>query len=127
MEPCGFMGKILYFDLTSGDSDVKPLDLDFAQANMGGLGINTRLMEQTFKTGTDPLSPDNPVIFGVGPLVNTGVQGASKTIVTTRYPQNGSISESVGSMRFASNMKGAGFDHMVITGKAKKPIVLYPQ
>jgi len=124
METCGYMGKILYFDLRSGDSEIKTLDFDLAQAYMGGQGINTRLMEKTFKAGTDSLSPDNFLIFGVGPLVNTGVQGVSKTIVTTRYPQNGSISESVGSMRFATNMKGAGLDHVVITGKSKKPVVL---
>lgn len=124
METCGYMGKILYFDLTSGESEIKLLDPDLARAYMGGLGVNTRLMEQIYSTDTDPFSPENPVIFGVGPLINTGVQGASKTIVTTRFPQNGSISESVGSQRFATNMKGAGLDHVVITGKSKKPVVL---
>jgi len=124
MEMYGYMGKIVSINLNSGKYDIEKLDVDLAQENIGGQGINTRLMKQTRKIGTDPLSPDNCLIFGAGPLVNTGVQGTSKIIVTTRYPQNGAISESVGSMRFASNMKGAGFDHMIVTGKSKKPVVL---
>ncbi|MBW1703402.1 MAG: hypothetical protein JRJ50_15070, partial [Deltaproteobacteria bacterium] len=54
----------------------------------------------------------------------TGCPGAAKIVATTRFPLNGTISESVGSMRFALNLKGAGFDHMIITGRAKKPTVL---
>jgi aldehyde:ferredoxin oxidoreductase len=124
METYGYMGKIIFLDLHSGQYHIEKLDPDFARAGIGGQGLNTLLMEKTFRNGTDPLSPDNCLIFGVGPLVNSGVQGASKTLVTTRYPQNGAISESVGSMRFASNLKGAGFDHMIVTGKAKKPVIL---
>ena len=127
MEMYGYMGEIVSINLNSGQYDIEKLDPDLAQAYIGGQGINTRMMEQKYKIGTDPLSPDNCLIFGVGPLVNTGVQGAAKIVVTTRYPQNGSISESVGSMNFASNMKGAGFDHMTITGKSKKPVFLLIQ
>ena len=81
-------------------------------------------MEQTYTTGTDPLSPENPIIIGAGPLVGTGPPGAAKIVATTRFPLNGTISESVGSMRFALNLKGSGFDHLIITGRAKKPVVL---
>lgn len=124
MEYFGYMGKILRVDLSSRQFEIKKLEFKDAKSYLGGLGLNARLMEQTYSTGTDPLSPDNPLIFGVGPLVNTGVQGASKTIVTARFPLNGTISESVGSMRFATSMKGAGFDHVIVTGKSKKPVIL---
>lgn len=118
------MGKILHVDLTSGQFAVKELGLDEARAYVGGLGMNAWLMQETYKTGTDPLSPDNPIIFGAGPLVATGVPGAAKIVATTRFPLNSTISESVGSMRFALNLKGSGFDHMIITGRAKRPVVL---
>jgi aldehyde:ferredoxin oxidoreductase len=91
---------------------------------VGGLGLNAWLMEQVYVTGTDPLSPDNPIILGAGPLVGTGTPGAAKIVATTRFPLNGTISDSVGSMRFAQNLKGAGFDHLTITGRSKKPVVL---
>ncbi len=120
----GYMGKILHVDLTSRDLEARDIDLSDAKNYIGGLGLNARLMEQVYMAGTDPLSPQNPLILGTGPLVGTGAPGAAKIIATTRFPLNGTISESVGSMRFARNMKGTGFDHVIITGKAKSPVVL---
>jgi aldehyde:ferredoxin oxidoreductase len=124
MNAYGYMGKILHVDLTSEDFEIKELQLDQARSYLGGLGLNARLMEQEYAIGTDPLSPDNPIILGSGPLIGTGCPGAAKIVATTRFPLNGAISESVGSMRFALNLKGAGFDHMIITGRAKKPVVI---
>lgn len=124
MSAAGYMGKILFVDLSSEEFEVKDLDLNAARNFLGGLGLNAWLMEQNYKIGTDPLSPANPIILGAGPLVGTGCPGTAKVIATTRFPVNGSISESVGSMRFARNLKGAGFDHLIIKGKAKRPIVL---
>jgi aldehyde:ferredoxin oxidoreductase len=124
MNTFGYMGKVLHVDLNSGEHEVKGLDLDAAQDYVGGLGLNAWLMEQVYVTGTDPLSPNNPLVLGSGPLVGTGTPGAAKIVATTRFPLNGTISESVGSMRFALNLKGAGFDHLIITGRSKKPVVL---
>ncbi len=124
MTALGYMGRVLHVDLTSGEFEIKELDLDAARDHLGALGLNAWLMEQTYATGTDPLSPDNPIILGAGPLVATGTPGAAKIVATTRFPLNGTISESVGSMRFALNLKGAGFDHLIITGRSKKPVVL---
>ena len=118
------MGKILHVDLTSGKFETRQLPLDEARSYLGGLGLNARLMEQEYATGSDPLSPENTIILGSGPLVGTGCPGAAKIVATTRFPLNGTISESVGSMRFALNLKGAGFDHMIITGRAEKPVAI---
>lgn len=120
----GYMGKILRVELTSGDFTQEDLDSDAVRDYVGGLGMNARLMQQTYETGTDPLSPGNPIILGTGPLAATGVPGAAKVIATTRFPLNGAISESVGSMRFALNLKGAGFDHVIITGRAPRPVAM---
>ena len=123
-ETLGYIGKMLYVDLTSEQFEERPLDSEMARRYLGGLGMNAWLMQQTYKKGTEPLSPGNPIILGAGPLVGTGVPGAAKIVATTRFPLNGTISESVGSMRFASSLKGAGFDHVIITGRAKKPVLL---
>ena len=120
----GYMGKILHVDLTSGEFVEKQLDPDAALTFLGGLGLNGWLMHRTYRRGTEPLSPDNPIILGAGPLVGAGIPGAAKLVATTRFPLNSTISESVGSMRFALNLKGAGFDHLIITGRAKRPVVL---
>jgi aldehyde:ferredoxin oxidoreductase len=124
MKTPGYMGKILRVDLTSGDFTQEDLDSDLVRDYVGGLGMNARLMQQTYEAGTDPRSPRNPIIIGAGPLVATGVPGAAKVVATTRFPINGTISESVGSMRFALNLKGAGFDHVIITGRATRPVVM---
>jgi aldehyde:ferredoxin oxidoreductase len=124
MKIFGYMGKVLRLDLTTGEYETEELDLGAARGYLGGLGLNAFLMEQNYHSGTDPLSPENPIILGTGPLVGTGTPGAAKIVATTRFPLNGTISESVGSMRFALNLKGAGFDHVSITGRAKKPVVL---
>ena len=118
------MGRMLHVDLSSGQVEMEDLEHDAARAHLGGLGLNAWLMEKTYVTGTDPLSADNPIILGAGPLVGTGTPGAAKIVATTRFPQNGAISESVGSMRFARNLKGAGFDHVIVTGQARKPVAL---
>jgi aldehyde:ferredoxin oxidoreductase len=124
MKSAGYMGRVLDVDLTTGESVVKPLDSRAALEYLGGLGINAWLMAQRHVPGTDPLAPENPLILGAGPLVGTGAPGAAKTVATTRFPLNGTVSESVGSMRFALNLKGAGFDHVVIRGRARRPSVL---
>lgn len=118
------MGKILFVDLTTGQYEGKELDMNAARTYLGGLGLNAWLMEKTYAPGTAPLAPDAPMILGVGPLVGTGAPGAAKVVATARFPLNGSISESVGSMRFARNMKGTGFDHLIIRGKAGRPTIL---
>jgi aldehyde:ferredoxin oxidoreductase len=120
----GYMGRILYVDLTSGEWEVRPLEPDPARAFVGGLGLNAWLMNRLHTPGTPALSPDIPLILGAGPLVGTGAPGAAKLVATTRFPLNGTISESVGSMRFALNLKKAGFDHVVITGRSPKPVFL---
>ena len=95
----GYVGKILHVNLESGKFEIKDIELDSAMAYLGGLGLNAFLMKQTYTTGTDPLSPENFIILGSGPLVGTGCPGAAKIIATTLFPLNGTISESVGSMR----------------------------
>ena len=125
--PAGYMGRILYVDLTSGQWEIRPLDMAAARAFLGGMGLNAWLMNGLYRPGTPALSPDNPIILGAGPLVGTGVPGAAKLVATTRFPLNGTVSESVGSMRFALNLKKAGFEHAVITGRSREPVLLQIQ
>jgi len=120
----GYMGRVLYVDLTSGEWEIRPLESDPARSFIGGLGLNAWFMNRIYRPGTPPLSPENPIILGAGPLVGTGAPGAAKIVATTRFPLNGTVSESVGSMRFALSLKKAGFDHVVITGRSPSPVSL---
>jgi aldehyde:ferredoxin oxidoreductase len=128
----GYSGNILHVNLTTGDVTKEPLDLELAQKFIGGQGINYYLAWKHLKPGTAPLSPDNPMIIGAGPLLGTSAPGASKVAVTYKSPIIASkhenkhmVTSSVGgSKRFGLMLKCAGYDHVVITGKAKKPSYL---
>jgi len=128
----GYAGKILYVDLTSGSIEKQQLDTELAQKFLGGWGINYRLEYDLLKPGTDPLSPDNPIIIGVGVLCGTLAPASSKSMTTMKLPICASKREKKyivatavsGSRRFGAMIKNAGYDHIVITGRAKKPSYL---
>jgi aldehyde:ferredoxin oxidoreductase len=128
----GYAGKILYVDLTSGDIERQQLDTEVAQKFLGGWGINYRLEYDLLRPNTDPLSPDNPIIVGIGTLCGTLAPASSKCTVTTKLPVRASKDEKKyivatavgGTRRFGAMVKNAGYDHVVITGRAKKPSYL---
>jgi aldehyde:ferredoxin oxidoreductase len=104
--------------------------LDLGKRFLGGCGMNLRLAYDLIKPGTDPLSPDNPLVIGAGTLVGL-MPGAAKISCTTKLalPSTADGRHCVttamsGSRGFGHMMKRAGFDHIVITGRAKSPVYL---
>ena len=67
----GWAGSILYIDLTDGTIERKPLPRERVMQFVGGRGMNMRMLFDELKPGTDPLSPENPLILGTGPLTGT--------------------------------------------------------
>ena len=132
LEYYGYAGKILYVNLSSGKINTEPLDMDLARKYIGGCGIGERMLCDMLKPGIDPFSEENPIIICAGPLVGSGVPGASKIEVLTKSAASGSkdhkkyfIPRSCGgSRRFGVMMKRAGYDYIVITGKASSPVYL---
>jgi aldehyde:ferredoxin oxidoreductase len=103
-----------------------------AQKFIGGCGISERMLCDILKTGTDPLSPDNPIIISAGPLIGTGVPGAAKIQMLTKSPASADKKQRKhfipracgGSRRFGVMMKNAGYDQIVITGRSGTPVYL---
>jgi len=132
MEYKGYAGNILHMDLSSGSIRKEPLDLEQAKLFIGGWGLNQRLVSDLLKPGTEPLSPENPIIVGAGALCGTMAPTAAKVSLTMKLPTPGSKYENRyavstgtgGTRRFASMLKCAGYDHLVITGRAEKPCYL---
>ena len=89
MEYHGYAGRILYVDLSTGQIEKQPLDIEMAQRFLGGSGINYRLGYDLLKPGVDPLSPDNGIILGSGPFSGTLVPSNSRLMATTKFPING--------------------------------------
>ncbi|MFC1999332.1 aldehyde ferredoxin oxidoreductase N-terminal domain-containing protein [Chloroflexota bacterium] len=132
MEYCGYAGNILRVDLGSGRISREPLDSDLASRFIGGPGVGLNLLLDLLEPNADPLSPENPLVFGTGPLMGTLVPGSAKGYLSTKYTMPAGadknkcfVSSSMfGGRRFGSMMKNAGYDHIVITGRAEIPSYL---
>ena len=120
---CGFAGKILYVNLTTGEIYANPLDVDLAERYIGGMGINSWLLSNLVTEKIDPLSPENALIFGVGPLIGTICPGAPKVYVASLSP-DGFVCQSSAGHSMGIMLKYAGYDHLVITGRSEGPTYL---
>ena len=117
----GYGGRTLHVDLTSGRSEVRPLDERTARAFLGGNGLAARLLWEAAVPGTDAFDPANAVVFAVGPITDTIVPGNSRACVATKSPLTGLFFDSTFGGRFPATLKRTGFDAVVITGRAPSP------
>lgn len=120
----GYTGTILIVDLTSGKIEKSRLREDMARKYLGGVGINTRLLFDHTPAGVDPLGPENVLLFGAGPLVGTFMPTASKSDVAAKSPITGLFGATSSGYHFGSEMKYAGYDHILIRGRADRPVYL---
>jgi aldehyde:ferredoxin oxidoreductase len=119
-----YQGKVLRLDLTAGTSAVEPLNMEWAQKYIGGKGLLLRYMWEDIPPGLDPWSPDNPVYLVTGPFAGTNVSTSSRLIVGCKSPVTGVLNDSYVGGSFAPEMKFAGYDIIIITGRAPQPTVV---
>ena len=121
-------GEILKIDLTMEEIKRESIPGEWQVKYCGGEGINDRLLWEHFLNvdpGIDPISPDNVLICGVGPLGGTGVLGAGcKSKWTFKSPAYSCFGDSSGGGFWGPQLRWAGYDHVVITGKAKRPVYI---
>ena len=121
-------GKILRVDLTEGRIAEEPIPEEWQVKYLGGEGVNDRLLWEHFldvDPKIDPLSPDNVLICGIGPLGATGALGAgTKVKWTFKSPAYNTFGDSVGGGFFGCQLRWAGYDYIVVTGRAEKPVYL---
>lgn len=120
----GFAGKILYVNLSTGGITSKRLDSELAKKFIGGMGINSWLIYNLIKPEIEPLSPDNALVFGSGPLVGTLAPTAARVFADSRSPSSGFLSQSCAGHSASIMIKYAGYDHLIVAGRAKKPVYL---
>lgn len=120
----GFAGKMLYVNLSSGNIFSKSLDRQLAEKFIGGPGIGSWLAYNMIKKDVDPLSPDNVLIFSVSPLVGTLSPATSRVYANARSPISGLLGQDNAGHSMGVMMKYAGYDHLIITGRAEKPVYL---
>lgn len=119
----GWADRILLVDLTAGKVEVATLSQELKLGYLGGRGINSRLLYQETRPGIDPLSPENPLIFGTGPLTGT-IAPASRFTVTAKSPLTGILGDANCGGGFSAELKWAGYDHILIRGSSPKPVYL---
>ena len=118
------MGKILRVDLTHRKVTEEPLPKDDAALLLGGCGLATKYLFEELKPGTDPLGPDNKLIFMSGPLTGTLSPSSGKSNAVTKSPLTGLWGQSGTGGKWGRELKRSGFDGIIIEGASDKPVCL---
>jgi len=125
MKAKGYWGKILRIDLDRGRISEEALSDKVARMYIGGSGLGARILYDETTSTTDPLGPDNPLIFAVGPLTGTKVFNSNRFEVVARSPLTGIYGEANCGGFWGESFKNCGYDALVIRGQSKKPVYLY--
>ena len=120
----GYMGKLLIVDLTSGQLREEPLNPSWTRAFVGGAGYAARYLYDELGPDTDPLGPDNTLVFMTGPLVGTRAPSCGRYEVCALSPQTGLWGESNSGGFWGAELKFSGYDGIVIRGQSLKPVWL---
>jgi len=120
----GYAGKILTVDLSSSDYVVQDTPFDLMVDFMGGKGFGAKILYENLRAGCDPLSEENILIFATGPLTGTLIPASGRATVCTKSPLTGIWLDSLSGGFFGPELKMAGYDAIILKGKAKKPVIL---
>jgi aldehyde:ferredoxin oxidoreductase len=118
-------GTILRVDLTEGTVHRQPTEEGLARAFLGGRGLNVKRLWDELPAHTDGMAPENLLVFGVGPLVGTTFPGGARFNVTAMSPQTGILGDSNAGGFFAPELKFAGYDQVIVRGRAAHPVYLW--
>ena len=120
----GWTGKMARVNLTTGDVTVESSEPD--QFLIGGMGLGNKIMYDEVAPGTDPLAPENKVVFAVGPLTATGVPLAGRTTIASlsTYTKDHQVVDAHCGGMIGAAIKKAGWDAIVIEGASDEPVYL---
>jgi len=120
----GYAGKILRIDLTTGTIEETFFEEDLLRKFVGGSGLGVKILYDETTPETDPLGPDNPLIFLTGPTEGTRMPNAGRYQVVTRSPLTGSFGEANSGGTWGVKLKKAGYDGVIFKGASQKPVYL---
>jgi aldehyde:ferredoxin oxidoreductase len=122
--PKGYHGKVLRVDLSNGKSNTERIDDSFCRKYLGGAGFVAHYLITETKSNIDPLGPDNKLIFATGPLTGLNFGGSARHTVGAKSPLTGGIAKSEAGEHWGAQFKRAGYDALIIEGRAKAPVYL---
>jgi aldehyde:ferredoxin oxidoreductase len=120
----GWKGTIIRVNLTKGKVVKQSLPEEWKRLFLGGLGINAWILYNEVGSEVKPFDPENKVIFGTGPLSGTASPSSNRGIFTAKSPITGVYGAAHVGGFFPAELKLAGYDHIIIEGKSKKPVYL---
>lgn len=117
--------RILRVDLTKGKVESHDLEEQTARKFIGGSGLAAKIVWDETTAATDPLSPENPLVFMTGPLTGTPVPMSSRVTMASLSPLSGIWGEAHSGGSWPDELKRTGYDGVVIEGKASEPVYLW--
>jgi len=120
----GWQGKILRVDLTAGTAESEPLNMDWARDYLGSRGLASRYLYEEMDPAADALDPQNRLIFATGPLTGTMASTGGRYTVVTKGALTNAIACSNSGGYFGAEVKFAGYDMIIVQGKAAHPVYL---
>lgn len=121
----GIANKILRVNLSDRSITIDEPDEGFYRKYLGGAGFAAYYLLKEMKPGVDPLSPDNILIYGIGPVTGTPMPGGSRASIGTKSPLTGGIAKSEVGGYFGYELKRAGYDSLIVEGKAESPVYIW--
>ena len=120
----GYGGHILRVDLSRRTLRREKTDQAFAIEAIGGRGFNSTRLYEDLNPACDPLSPENLLLIGTGPLTGSLLSSSAYTTISGKSPMTGILGDSAAGGHFGPELKQAGYDQIVITGKSETPCYL---
>ncbi|MCP4690595.1 MAG: aldehyde ferredoxin oxidoreductase, partial [Desulfobacterales bacterium] len=117
--------KIAHVDLGKREIRVFPVSTERRRKFLGGRGVGASLLYQYASRGCDPLGPDSAMVISAGLLAGTLASPRARVCLMAASPLTGLVSRAFLGGSFAAEMRWAGLDHLVLTGRASHPVYLY--
>jgi len=120
-----YAGKFLRINLSDARANIENIPEQVKRDFIGGRGFGIRYLYDEVPAGIDALSPENKLLVINGPLAGSRATSSSRWLAYTKSPLTGTVMKSVSGGLFGTKMKWAGFDFIIIEGKAEKPVYVY--
>ena len=121
----GYMGKMLWVDLSTKELRDEAFDEDLGRKYLGGYGLGAKILFDRLPVGVDPLGPEAILGFLTGPATGTSALGASRYIVVGKSPLTGGWGDANSGGDVGPHIKFAGYDGIFFTGISEKPVYLF--
>ncbi len=123
--PYGYTGKILRVDLTNRKTEIETRGDDFYRTYLGGRGVVAYYLLNELPRAVDAFSPENILVFAAGPLTGAAVSGQGRNGAGAKSPLTDGFGNAEGGGYWGAELKRAGFDGIIVKGRADKPVYLW--